>query len=785
MDRKLRRNGAGRKGRRGIPSRGPGSVAPLTPALCTGGTVLLVGTVLVLWTWPDAVPYRTVAAGPGHGRGMSQLGAFANAQAGWAAESILDHYYPGAELGTIPRTLVRVRLTAQDGASLDTYADAGLRVAGRIVAPGEVAHLTPLPDGRANVVVTLGCDGEVRWQESTDDPFAYPLDPGPDRPAAEHLTLCGGGAYRGALGVALEDGEARTVDLVDVDDYLRGVVPAEMQANWADDGGAAALRAQAIAARSYALAEHRYPYAQTCDTTDCQFYPGTEKEDPRATAAVAETSGTVLLRDGRILRAEYSAAPGGGHPADIDTFAVGPAPSELVPAPAPHEPATDPMDPRRRTAVAESPIDIEYRRIGGPNSAVGQPIGPEMQLPEHAGTYRMFTNGVIIATPTLGAQVVDFTTLLQLVPDPNTGTPAPETPAPQDSSAPPADSFASNPAHGAPADASVPPGNTVPHNRAVPPANSAVPGGGPGSAVPRDGSVPPANSAAPNSLPDNGIPQNRAVPPANSVAPDGAPGSGVRQDRSAPPDTAPGSVVPRDHAVPPVNSPVPNGLPDGGIPQNRAITPAERGAPGSGIPQNRSVPPADSAAPNGLPGSGLSQNRSVPPANSAAPDGASGGPAARDGSLPPSDATPADPALNPETELPHDGSAPSASHGVPDVGPGIDAEAPSPDAAPGGYNESASDTPSEDVIAPESEPMAAGSVEPVGLYVPLCDSGGLVATVAPSLAPGTSEAAPPASVAPQQSVVPAPATIPPSTASTPTPPPTNAPVIPSGRTATS
>ncbi|WP_227997924.1 SpoIID/LytB domain-containing protein [Nocardia australiensis] len=412
-----------------LRGRHRGPIARSAPAvLVTGGTVLLAGTVIACWSWSGHPQYRSTA-GPGHGRGMSQVGAFDSAQDGWTAERILDHYYPGATLGQILPTTVAVRLTQQDDSTLDTFADAGGWVAGRALAAGQAAHLTALPDGRANVVVTIGCDGEVVWQSSTDDPWVYPVDPGSNRPAAEHLRLCGGSAYRGALGVATEDGAARTVNRVEVEDYLLGVVPAEVQANWADKGAAEALRAQAIAARSYALAEQRYPYADTCDTTDCQVYPGTDKEDPRAAAAVANTAGTVLLRDGRILRSEYSSAPDGGQPADITTFDVGPAPDELEPAlgesdSVPSRSGTGeqsgagvPTDPRTRTSVGESPIDVEYRRLGGVNSSVGQPIGPEMELPEHAGIYRLFSNGVIVATPTLGAQVVDFTRLMELVPE--------------------------------------------------------------------------------------------------------------------------------------------------------------------------------------------------------------------------------------------------------------------------------------------------------------------------------------------------------------------------------
>lgn len=395
-----------------------GRRAPATrPVLITGG-VLVTGALVVTWGWP-AAPYRETV-GDGHGRGMSQHGAFESARDGWTAERILGHYYPGADLGRIAPTLLRVRLQTQDDATLDTYADAGAVVAGRVLEPGQVAHLTPLPDGGANVVVTLGCDGEVAWQAATDDPWVYPIDLGPNRPPAEHLKLCGGTGYRGALGVALEEGAARTVNEVDVEDYLLGVVPTEMQANWADKGAAEALRAQAIAARSYALAEQRYPYAQTCDSTDCQVYPGTEREDPRAAAAVASTVGTVLLREGRVLRSEYSSAPDGGEPADITAFEVGPAPAELPPNPhaLPDLLPGGPDDPRVDAAEGPTAIQVEYERIGGAQSAVGTPIGPEWDLPLDSGTYQLFTNGVIVATEALGAQVVDFDTLLTLIPEP-------------------------------------------------------------------------------------------------------------------------------------------------------------------------------------------------------------------------------------------------------------------------------------------------------------------------------------------------------------------------------
>ncbi len=423
------------------------------PLLACGATALAIGGALLV-PGPGEV-YRMLAeAGPGHGRGLSQHGALRNADNGENVDQILAYYYPGAEIGTIGPASVSVRLQEQDGADLVVTSAAGMRLAGQELQAGEAVRLTPLPDGGAHAVVTQGCDGPVLWENPIQDPWVYPIDPNPNRPAAEHLTLCGGGAYRGSLGVAAENGDARTVNRVDIQDYLLGVVPAEMPPDWAP----AALEAQAVAARSYALAETREPYAQTCDTTDCQVYSGTAQEDPRTTAAVEATAGRVLLRDGRILRAEYSAAPDGGAPADIQALEVGPTPAELtvttpMPLPPPVNPlpegaapeTTEPWNeaspegtksgaPVPRTpegslpvspggtlpgvapGTTPSPIDTAYAETGGMQGALGLPVTPELPLPEDAGKYRLFENGVIVYTADLGAQVVDFDTLMQLVP---------------------------------------------------------------------------------------------------------------------------------------------------------------------------------------------------------------------------------------------------------------------------------------------------------------------------------------------------------------------------------
>ncbi|MFC4606127.1 SpoIID/LytB domain-containing protein [Rhodococcus kronopolitis] len=288
----------------------------VAPALVVGAGV---GVVAARGSGGDVVaavaadtPFTVSGHGHGHGRGMGQWGAYGYAaEQGWGAERIIGHYYGGTALEQLPPRGITVRLMGLDGQGLNVTSDAGLTVADRPVAPGEAAHLTAMPDGGASVTVTKGCDGEVLWQGVTANPWVDPVNLGADRPALEHLKLCGGNSFRGSLGVALEGAEPRVVNHVDLEDYLLGVVPVESRPEWADTGGAEALRAQAIAARSYAASEGRYGYAETCDTQACQVYGGSTAEDSRTTEAVRSTAGNTLVRDGVPVPAEFSASTGG------------------------------------------------------------------------------------------------------------------------------------------------------------------------------------------------------------------------------------------------------------------------------------------------------------------------------------------------------------------------------------------------------------------------------------------------------------------------------------------
>lgn len=136
------------------------------------------------------------------------------------------------------------------------------------------------------------------------------------KPVGQTLTLdpeagtfaFAGREYRGAIRLVAEDDVVEVVNVVGIEDYLRGVVPSEMAASWPME----ALKAQAVAARSYTLSSLNpsAPY-DLCATEDCQVYRGMEAEHPRTDAAIAATAGVVVTYGGATARTYYHADSGG------------------------------------------------------------------------------------------------------------------------------------------------------------------------------------------------------------------------------------------------------------------------------------------------------------------------------------------------------------------------------------------------------------------------------------------------------------------------------------------
>jgi stage II sporulation protein D len=119
--------------------------------------------------------------------------------------------------------------------------------------------------------------------------------------------------YRGILELVWNrSGTISVVNVLPLEEYLRGVVPGEMPASWP----AEALKAQAVAARTYA----RYQMGGTKyaaegfdvdDTTASQVYGGVLSEDARTDAAIAATAGQYITYQGKIIPAFFFAASGG------------------------------------------------------------------------------------------------------------------------------------------------------------------------------------------------------------------------------------------------------------------------------------------------------------------------------------------------------------------------------------------------------------------------------------------------------------------------------------------
>lgn len=131
----------------------------------------------------------------------------------------------------------------------------------------------------------------------------------------------GGGRYRGDLLVFLNDrGSLNVINELELEQYLRGVVPAEMGPVQYDR--LEALKAQAVAARTYTLRHLGGFVAEgydLCATPRCQVYGGRDAEHPLSDRAVAATEGQVMLFAGEPVDARYSATCG-GHTEDVEVI---------------------------------------------------------------------------------------------------------------------------------------------------------------------------------------------------------------------------------------------------------------------------------------------------------------------------------------------------------------------------------------------------------------------------------------------------------------------------------
>ncbi|WP_299051054.1 SpoIID/LytB domain-containing protein [uncultured Nocardioides sp.] len=284
----------------------------LTPRLL--GPVLLAALVLPVG---PAAPTASAASvdgvtltghGYGHGIGMSQYGAYGAAREGLSYGRIVSFYYPGTKPGRTDGR-IRVQVSADSGGDVVVEPRQGLRV--RDLATGRTREL-PSGNGARLWRLKRNADGDTlvgfrdarQWRFLTRLKGLGELD-AKGAVLALH-TPSGVRRYRGSLRLAAGD----TVNVLGIDNYLKGVVPGEMPSSWHPQ----ALRAQAVAARSYAAWERRNPRAghfDVFDTVASQVYGGYGAEAASTNAAVDDTAGEIRTSGGGPAFTQFSSSNGG------------------------------------------------------------------------------------------------------------------------------------------------------------------------------------------------------------------------------------------------------------------------------------------------------------------------------------------------------------------------------------------------------------------------------------------------------------------------------------------
>ncbi len=272
--------------------------------------------------------------GWGHGRGMGQYGALGYAQQGWSSTQILNHYYSNTVSGQVPNNASvdknAVRVNLQYMANLSTTVDLG---SGSLVLKNSAGSTIQTITGQAVRLTKNGSGYDLYTGSACGASFTkvstlnhsvvqvHASSSASDRDGL--LEVCSNSQsvwVEGFVQTATSSsGYQRTVNVVNAEQYLRGVVPNESPAYW----DMAALEAQSVAARSYLMAgDTRFqPYADTCDTAQCQVYDGVyttrggylrAATQSRTNTAIENTTGIVRLHsNGSIARTEFSSSTGG------------------------------------------------------------------------------------------------------------------------------------------------------------------------------------------------------------------------------------------------------------------------------------------------------------------------------------------------------------------------------------------------------------------------------------------------------------------------------------------
>jgi stage II sporulation protein D len=239
--------------------------------------------------------------GFGHGVGMSAYGAYGYATHGKGYRFILGHYYTGTTIGTFdkPQT-IRVLLGTTSGDVGFSGATSACRV-----------KLDPARNYEAHRI-----GNAVRLRSSGGKLLAKC---GANLRAAGNgqIAISGYGTYRGALEATPSGGALDVVNALALEQYAKGVMPNEVPPSWPTEE----LKAQAVAVRSIALtSDVGGSIFDVYNDTRSQVYKGLESEYTTTNAAVEATRAQVVLYQGQVAQALYSACSGGHTESAVNVF---------------------------------------------------------------------------------------------------------------------------------------------------------------------------------------------------------------------------------------------------------------------------------------------------------------------------------------------------------------------------------------------------------------------------------------------------------------------------------
>jgi stage II sporulation protein D len=259
----------------------------------------------------ESTMFNISGRGWGHGIGMCQWGAYGYAKHGWTYRQILSHYYTGISYGSVPNRQVRV-LLAESQSSVRVSAATPFKAAwgnGKATIPGGTTAVVKWSGG--SYVLTAGSQSFTSGTPILFSARSSRLRLGNSNTSGLPSVNM---HYRGQLRIVRLNSGLSIINVIRVEDYLRGVVPREVSSSWP----AEALKAQAVAARSYAAIHFGSTgaYDLYCDTRS-QAYNGADGEAASTNAAVTATRGVVPIYAGKPISAFFFSTSG-GHTENIE-----------------------------------------------------------------------------------------------------------------------------------------------------------------------------------------------------------------------------------------------------------------------------------------------------------------------------------------------------------------------------------------------------------------------------------------------------------------------------------